>query len=500
MSKKNIDKLFQEKFKDFNEIPDKKVWGKISHSLNKKKSRRVIPFWWKLGGVAALLAVLFLVTNPFEANQDTAPIISDTEKLNEKDQNDPQDVNADQIENESQIELVDTEAAETQRTNEQEKQETVDSNRATKVKRSDDSRKISNQSTKKSQLASVAPEKNGQTANSKEHKASIIASNRLIESSESPENENTVAAIDKQNEKSKENAIAQKTSIERSEEGLANVSSNEPKEKIVEDKGKKSIYDEIEKQAEEDEALAKSTKDRWSIGANLAPVYFSSFGEGSPIDPAFVNNSKSGELNMSYGLSIAYNISDKLSIRTGVNKVDFGYDTNEVEFSASLQGSLSGRLNNVNYSESAENIVIENKSNFNLALSDRSEVVTNEISRSGVMGQEFGYIEVPVELEYAIIESRFGVNMIGGVSTLFLTNNTVVLNDSDETIQLGEANNLNNVNFSTNVGFGLNYKFSPKVRLNVEPVFKYQLGTFSESSGNFNPFSVGIYSGLNFKF
>ncbi|WP_273568743.1 hypothetical protein [Maribacter halichondriae] len=49
MSKKNLDKLFQEKFKDFSEIPDEKVWENISASLDKKNRRRVIPIWWKLG-------------------------------------------------------------------------------------------------------------------------------------------------------------------------------------------------------------------------------------------------------------------------------------------------------------------------------------------------------------------------------------------------------------------------------------------------------------------
>ncbi len=206
---------------------------------------------------------------------------------------------------------------------------------------------------------------------------------------------------------------------------------------------------------------------------------------------------------MSYGLSVAYGVSKKLSIRTGISKVDFGYDTNEVEFSASLQGTLSGRLNNVNYSEAAENVVIESKSENGFALAENksaSDVLANDISRNGIVAQEFGYIEVPVELDYALIDNRFGVNLVGGVSTMFLTNNSVALNDSNESIKLGEANNLNNVNFSTNVGFGLNYKFTPKLRLNIEPIFKYQLNTFSDTSGSFNPFSIGVYSGLNFKF
>ena len=60
--KKNIDRLFQEKFKDFEVAPNDAVWNRISESLpNKKKKRRVIPIWWQVGGVAA---ACLLYTSP----------------------------------------------------------------------------------------------------------------------------------------------------------------------------------------------------------------------------------------------------------------------------------------------------------------------------------------------------------------------------------------------------------------------------------------------------
>lgn len=82
MSKDNLDKLFQEKFKDFGELPDDKVWQRLEASLDeKKKNRKVIPIWWKLGGIAAALALLFFVINPFEKEENVAPAITDTEKI-----------------------------------------------------------------------------------------------------------------------------------------------------------------------------------------------------------------------------------------------------------------------------------------------------------------------------------------------------------------------------------------------------------------------------------
>jgi hypothetical protein len=120
--------------------------------------------------------------------------------------------------------------------------------------------------------------------------------------------------------------------------------------------------------------------------------------------------------------------------------------------------------------------------------------------RTGTMGQQIGYLEVPLEVNYALLDSKFGIDLIGGLSSLFLTDNSVVLQSSGKTTELGEANNINSVNFSTNVGLGLNYKFTDKLKLSVEPVFKYQLNTFNDTSGNFNPYSLGVYSGFSFKF
>jgi len=79
MEKKNLDKLFQKEFADFKAVPEDKVWAKIEASLDKKKKRRVIPIWWKLGGAAALLAVLMYVFVPRNTpNGPQQQIISDT--------------------------------------------------------------------------------------------------------------------------------------------------------------------------------------------------------------------------------------------------------------------------------------------------------------------------------------------------------------------------------------------------------------------------------------
>ncbi|HJS01557.1 MAG TPA: hypothetical protein VJ780_11550, partial [Flavobacterium sp.] len=62
---KNIERLFQEKFKDFEVLPPEDSWNIIASRIeNKKKKKRVIPFWLKASGIAATLFLgLLLILN-----------------------------------------------------------------------------------------------------------------------------------------------------------------------------------------------------------------------------------------------------------------------------------------------------------------------------------------------------------------------------------------------------------------------------------------------------
>jgi opacity protein-like surface antigen len=267
---------------------------------------------------------------------------------------------------------------------------------------------------------------------------------------------------------------------------------------------KKSLYDEIAVQEKLD--IKETPRKKWSAGPNVAPVYFNAFGEGSPVHSIFVPNAKSGETNLSYGISIAYEISDRLSLKSGINKVDYGYGTADVEFTSSAGVSANGQIDNIDYALTSRNLVVQSKAGARaVSVNDAPEtkaldVTAKSAARDGNMSQQFGYIEVPLELNYALVDHKMGLHLIGGFSSLFLVDNAVTLTSGNQTMEMGEANNINSVNFSTNVGFGVDYKFSPKIILNLEPIFKYQLNTFSNVDGTFQPFSVGVYSGLSFKF
>ena len=182
---------------------------------------------------------------------------------------------------------------------------------------------------------------------------------------------------------------------------------------------------------------------------------------------------------MAYGLQVGVQLSDKLKLRTGINKVDLGYNTQEVNFASALNATAFGGSGGSD--TSAEPAIL----------------LSNTVS--GNLNQRMGFIEVPLEFEYALSRKKFGLNVIAGGSTLFLDENMVTLNSSQISTNIGKARNINSVSYSANIGLGLNYRISSKFQWNLEPVFKYQLNTFTNTK-DVNPYFLGLYSGFNFKF
>ena len=90
--------------------------------------------------------------------------------------------------------------------------------------------------------------------------------------------------------------------------------------------------------------------------------------------------------------------------------------------------------------------------------------------------------------------------MSSGFSTLFLNENEILADLNGQSTSIGEANNLNSTSFSANFGIGVDYNITEKLNINLEPKFKYQLNTFTNTSGDFRPFFIGVYTGISFKF
>lgn len=522
--KKHIDRLFQEKFKNFEPTPDDAVWDNIHNALHKDKSkRRVIPVWWFAAGVAALLVLLLTVGNVFntgnglntpentvvdtDANSDTSesnstPIVNEN---NDNSRETPLKTEHKYENNNSNTTIVNNEPPEdaADSNSKDDKVEKIVNNQektATQIANEGSLRENTTNKTNSQQEGSASQKDKTVISNSKkEALAKNTSSQPQLNSNrevigQDIESAQTILENDKEQSK-----IAQATD-QNTLKDSETLKENKDIDIIVSNKKDESIEDAIAKANPTNEEEKEEQPNRWNISPNVAPVYFNSLGKGSSIDNQFVNNGKSGDVNMSYGISGSYAINDKIKIRAGVNKVDLGYSTDGViafrdvnSFNTNADGA---ELKNINFTSQRKSDAYMSTSNINTGSAPQFVLSDSK----GSLEQQFGYIEVPLELEYSIINSRFGMNVIGGFSTLFLNNNKVYSVLENERSLLGDANNINSTSYSANFGLGFDYNISHTLKLNLEPMFKYQINTFTNTSGDFRPYFIGVYTGFSFKF
>jgi len=467
--KKNIDRLFQEKFKDYEVSPNAAVWKNIEKQLMKKKKRRIIPLWLQLGGAAAILLLLastgfwYFNNDTPELEQPDEIIITKTDSKDKiKDIKSSDEVDESAVTFEYQIDTIEKK--------EQEENSIVKTNKSRNLKTRDNVA-----------LEKLTTGKNEPKVITQENE-NIAISNIKKEISIPEKEESTKIDLIKKIDNTNKDLTLEKIVIAQQE------TINDQK------KPKTDIQKEIEKTAEE-ETVLKSPIDKWSIGSTMAPIYYNTLANGSPIDPALADNKKNGDGSISYGLKVNYKLSDKLSLQSGIHTLELGYATENVTtlLSSSLLGGSSTNINtNVDgVSIAALSTVSQNSDTFNQRTS---------FDLSGTLDQTLNYVEIPVEAKYNILHKKLGVNLIGGFSTYFLYRNEVSITSFGKTTTLGEASNINSLNFSGNLGVDFDYNISKKLYINVSPMFKYQFNTFSENAGGFKPYYLGVYTGLNFRF
>ncbi|MGR7812841.1 hypothetical protein [Lacinutrix undariae] len=528
--KKNIDRLFQEKFKNFEATPDPAVWEQINTSLHgEKRKRRVFAIWWKIGGIAALLVLLFTVgivsyTN-LETPENTTPLVNSSSEENNsktiKNNTKAIDTTTDTTiisDNEAADKITNTTSKNTTITdtanNLKDDSEVLNSENSGVKKKSNTAHRPTNTvvttKTKSKNTVATTNLKNSLEDKQIQKTSNTNVSNTQKTATKSPSETNklsslnTLSAIENR-KKETQNNLKNLPEHNKSTVTVAKSASEEDKNNIeTPETITKSVAETktIEDAIKENDSIEKTIENtqklsRWSIAPTVAPVYFNSLGKGSSLDDQFVNNSKNSDVTMSYGLNGSYAVNNKIKVRLGVHKVDLSYTTNNViTYKKAEINQGNSRVGNIKFNESASENSIMSAQIFNNLSSPES---INSLNKNSI-NQQFGFIEIPLEIEYALISNKFGVNVIGGFSTFFVNKNEIYSVTNTSRTRIGEATNMNDISYSANIGFGVNYKLSNKLNINLEPQFKYQIETFSNTSGEFQPYFIGVYSGLSYKF
>ncbi|RKS01137.1 outer membrane beta-barrel protein [Flavobacterium sp. 102] len=541
-NKKNIDRLFQEKFRDFEANPANDFWNNIEAKLDEKKRKRVIPFWWKFSGVAAVFLIGILIGNQV-LNDDIAPsnpiVVEDnsnqnkgkatdgilekdgvngispklktntaeavsensgtTKNITPKSDNTSDDVIVDKTSNEqkSSGKLILSPMVNDSKATIAHGKSNKNSSSKNKLNLGKNKTSVNETLNKEEVQLVVNKEKNNQSINNIRAKSELNETNPLVQTDKNDNNQsNTTNPL----------LINKDLNLDGLKgDNNSKIATKEIENKINDTTTNKSIAkNELEEllNKKEEKLKQESKLNRWQLTSNVAPIFLGSTSNGSPIDSTLINNSKSYNTGVGYGIGVSYAVSKKLTVRTGLNKFNMSYNTNDIVYFAGME---SRSLKNINPTASGSMIQVQDD------LINSPTGVTSETSflpfeesfvqkNKGYINQEMGYLEMPVEMTYALLDKKFGIKIIGGFSTLFLQDNSVSVISDNRSTFLGEANNLNNIHFSTNFGIGLKYGFMKSFEFNIEPTFKYQLNTFSSDAGNFKPYLFGIYSGISYKF
>lgn len=502
---KNIERLFQEKFKDFEVAPPEMVWKNIEEKLNeKKKKRRVIPFWFKASGIAASLLLGFYMYTNFNTDSkfinpenSTVEKNSNSIEKSNSENNIKTVIKSDGILNEGGSVIL-TE------------NENIVNSKNSNNKEETQSNDVLNQKQKNS----IIKTSKKLLSDSKNNIKNIGNSNQNINdnSVKQKENESNIIVFDNNNQNKDSNLSENKIDFNKIYTVLKDKNSSVITAKSANNKTQDSSL--VAKISEEVNALEqllkekevgknveekeKEMQNRWAVSSNASPVYFNSSSNGSPLDTRFESNEKSYNNSLSYGVGVSYAINNKISIRTGLNTVNLNYNTNEVVF---YQDANAKEIQNLSRNQRGSLINIENKG-VNDNSTSEINLFGNDVNKyDGELNQQMGFLEIPIELSYKILDKKIGIDFIGGMSTLLLNRNDVSLvSDGGMEMNIGEANNLNKVHFSSNVGVSFKYSFFNSFEANFNPMFKYQLNTYSENSGNFKPYFIGLYTGLAYKF
>ena len=209
----------------------------------------------------------------------------------------------------------------------------------------------------------------------------------------------------------------------------------------------------------------------------LRPYIILSSGNGNSISTANAENGNSGLNSTSYGISVCNKISNKFKVRSGIHQVNLNDNLQNLPYS-----TLSSSVINTDFANNAPGIPIEN-----------SAAILVQVD------QAIGFLEVPAEIEYFILNKKLSISLITGFSTLFLNKNKISIDSEDFYKVNSKVKNLNNFSFTANLGMGLKYQISPQFQFGLEPIYKHQMATFKNTT-NFKPYYFGFYSGLSFKF
>ncbi len=259
----------------------------------------------------------------------------------------------------------------------------------------------------------------------------------------------------------------------------------------------------------------KSERKSWKLGVDIAPSY--SVYQTSQ-DKAYASNmsypGSTDEVNLQGGFTVEYELNDRWSVQTGVyynrnSQTSKNYTSyNNLSYSVAdadlLYTTAISRVGAVREMNSVVGVIEINNlpREVDYIITAEKTLRDNDISISkSDFEQQFEYIEMPLILNYRLVDSTIDIQLKGGLNAGVLVGNVVLMENNSQKYEVGKTLGMRKVNYSTSLGVGFGYQLSERLLLKFEPRVKYYLQSLNKNSSIvYKPSVFSFYTGISYEF
>jgi hypothetical protein len=232
---------------------------------------------------------------------------------------------------------------------------------------------------------------------------------------------------------------------------------------------------------------------------------------------------ESSLITYSGGVNLAYKISDRLKLKSGVHYSQFGQSMDNINIDASaLSNAKDNAVVFINGSIGTSELMVseihmEGKELYTTGGMNNNEPVApgapggpaapkpdeiryGKFNLNNKLMQKMEFVKIPMLLEYKLIDKSFSLSMVSGLNTNILVSQGLYMENSPSADKVGYIRNLDQVAYSGTFGLGMDYQIDNNIQLTMQPLFDYFLNSFSSTTEKTFPYSFGLYTGLSVSF
>jgi hypothetical protein len=269
------------------------------------------------------------------------------------------------------------------------------------------------------------------------------------------------------------------------------------------------------------QALNENVKSgRWLVGAQVSPAYsVARSSHSQQYASNMINSNSSAPVELGGGISVEYKSGKRWSVQSGVYYAGLGQTSGNSSSNSSNGNDLmyanvgSANFNTpVNFDAQSSKMSMNSTAGVIEFSSIPSGIVLGTNIEDKTMAsavvvsdaqfiQNFQYIEIPLYLRYTVLDSRFDVELLGGLSSNVLVGNQTYMESSSGKSLVGKTRDMQLMNYSGTLGVGLKYGVSKRIFLNLEPRIKYYLNSLNNNADvSYKPYTIGVYTGISYQF